>query len=57
MLTMSYHVVGSDAGWMRCLMTMGPTLGAKLLSQVLSQFLTFICRSFTHALGPQNERH
>ena len=45
MLTMSYHIVGSDAGCMRCLITVNPTLGANSLSQVLFLFLTFIPRN------------
>ena len=42
MLTASYHVVGSDAGCMRCLTMVGLTLGAYFLSWVL-----FPCFSFS----------
>ena len=52
MLPTSYHVVGGDAGCMRCLITMGPTLGVKLLSEILFLFLTFVHRNLTCALGP-----
>ena len=38
MHTICYHVVGSDAGCRRCLITVGPTLGPKLLSQVSPHF-------------------
>ena len=43
MLNASYHVVGSDAGCMRCHTTMDPALGANLLSQV------FFCFSLLYA--------
>ena len=54
MLTTSHHVGGSDAECMMCLITVGPTLGANLLLQVLTLFLAFIHRNLTHALDPQN---
>ena len=41
MCTMSYHVVGSDAGCIRCLITMGPILGAKLFLPVYLGFFFF----------------
>ena len=47
MLTTSYHVVDSDAGCMRHLTTMGPTLGANLLLQVL---YCFVLSLFTETL-------
>ena len=38
MLRTSYHVVSSDSGCMRCLATMGPTMGANFCHGLCSQF-------------------
>ena len=55
MLTTSYHVVDSDAGYMKSSYYHGPYIGHQFCCHVvLFWFLTFIHGNLTHALGPWN---
>ena len=52
MFTAFYHVVSSDVGYMRCLITMGPILGTTLCHRFCS-VSHFLCSWKTHSCtGP-----
>ena len=55
MLTGSYHVVSSESGFVRCLATVGPTLGTNFCHIGFVDFP--LCENLACALGPQNGRH